>query len=359
MKRTIIFKLGALGDLLLATPAVRAYKESFSKSNVTFIIGKSNRSVVANNVYIDNLISIDDKKILRGSFINKLSEAYRLIKIIRSLKADEIFILHRDWRYNFLSYLARVPKRYGFRRDMKGLFLTDSVETSIKQHEIEKYVNLFSIKKGFKDDGINMDLFPAQEDHKLIDDLFAHININDVPVVAIAPGGATNVKEEMDMRRWPLEYYIKLIDYLLLNNFVVILIGGPSDLRFTSNICKIFQRYNEKRLFDMAGKFSIQATYLLLKKCDLLVTNDCGPMHIGACANIPVVSIFGPTYPVEKAPITNGKSFYFWSGEKFECSPCYRDGKFHECQKKYCMYDISPEAVFKKIKEIVGSRELE
>ncbi|MBI2412321.1 MAG: glycosyltransferase family 9 protein, partial [Deltaproteobacteria bacterium] len=87
--------------------------------------------------------------------------------------------------------------------------------------------------------------------------------------------------------------------------------------------------------------------------CSLVVANDSGPMHLAAAVGRPVVSIFGPTDPVEKHPLTKG-SFYFWKGQGLDCSPCYSHGAFPDCKTLECMRSVAVEEVFDKVRELAG-----
>ncbi len=344
----VMLKLGGLGDLLMLTPAIRAYKKSFPEVEINFIIGKSNEQVLRNNPYVDKLYVVDDFKIFRGNLAAKFSEAFNLIRIIRDISPNKIFILHRDWRWNFISFLAGVKERYGFKRDLRGLFLTHTVETSQEEHEIIKYLKIFSMQKGFKEDGITMDIFPSEQDQETLRDILGNF-FEKEDIIAISPGGAANAKEEMDIKRWPIEYYLLLVEKILREtNYRILLIGGKNDIRFTKKLL-----VNDQRILDLAGKTNIQQTYLVLKQCKALVAHDSGPMHIGAAAAIPVVSLFGPTYPKEYHPITNPKSIFIWKGEKLPCSPCYKNGKFPNCKSKECMHRITVDEVFNTLMEIM------
>ena len=53
----------------------------------------------------------------------------------------------------------------------------------------------------------------------------------------------------------------------------------------------------------MAGKTDIRELISLISECDLLVTNDSGPMHIGYAVRTPVVAIFGSTSPEHTGPV--------------------------------------------------------
>jgi len=343
----VFVKQGSLGDILMLTPSLRAFRRSFPSERIVFIVGKSNYQVLQKNPYIDELIFIDDYKIFQGRLWQKALESLKLLKTIKRYDPDEIYIFQRDWRWNFVAFLSGVKKRYGFRRDLKGLFLTHFADTTQEEHEIYKYFKVLEMKKGFEVDGVAMDVFYNKEDGQTLKNLLGKFLNSEI--ISIAPGGALNVSSQMDTKRWPLEYYKILLEKIFRNtDYKVLLIGDKKDKQFTSKLV-----LDSNTICDIAGKTTVSQTYLVLKKSKVLITHDCGPMHIGAAAGIPVISLFGPTYPVEYCPITNSNSTYIWKGKTLECSPCYKHGYFPECKHKKCMYMIEPDEVFDKALSII------
>ena len=365
MPVTIVFKLGGMGDLLMATPALRAYRKSFPGERIVFVVGASNAAVMAGNPHIDELVAVDDAALFRGSLRRQAAETVRLIGLLRWARAERIFVLHRDWRWNLVAKLSGIRERYGFARDFRGAFLTRAAAASEREHESVKYGKVFALRDGFLPDGMAMDLYPPRgargglsrvpraetdrEEPTLPDELLAP----GAPRVALSPGGASNVKEDMDTRRWPPEHYRALAALLLARTPCrLLLIGAAQDAPATRALS-----LDPSRTLDLAGKLDPAGTAAALRHCALLVTHDSGPMHLGAAAGIPVIGLFGPTQPVEKVPLTHPLSRYLWHGPELTCSPCYRDGVQPPCSHptyKYCMLSITPEEVFGHVEEILG-----
>jgi lipopolysaccharide heptosyltransferase II len=343
----LVFKQGGMGDLLMASPGLRALRKSLPQAHISFAVGRSNSRVLDNNPYIDELIEFDDDYIFKIGRFNQIKQAFRLWRRVRRLRPDAVVILHRDLRWNLLFFLAGVPNRYGFDRYLNGAFLTKSAPALAEGHEIEKYLRVFALVDGFQADGLIMDLFPTTEDEKIVENLLApHIGGT---MVALAPGGAQNIKESRDLSRWPLDRYRTLVEKILAQtNLTVVLIGGPDDRKWTESLC-----LDENRVMDTAGRLTVQQSYLVLKACRTMVTHDCGPMHIGAAAEIPIVALFGTTHPNDKAPLTDPLGVVIWKGRDMDCSPCYHEGRFPDCSHLDCMRNIEADEVLEAIKGIL------
>ena len=98
----------------------------------------------------------------------------------------------------------------------------------------------------------------------------------------------------------------------------------------------------------MDGKTSLRELSALISECDVLLTNDSGPMHIGYASRTPLVAIFGSTDPALTGP--QGKENIVIK-KNIDCSPCFKKS----CDKKemLCMNAIMPDEVFEAIKKTV------
>lgn len=353
---TAIIKFGGIGDILMASPAIRAYKNARLSERIVAITGEGYRSLFDANPYVDDVVCVDEHWIYSKNHILRLWGAIRLISLVRRIKPDSVFVLHRDWRWNLLVMVAGIKRRYGFARDLDGRFLTRSARQDDSMHETEKYYNIFGLAAPVEFNGWAMDLPAGRADVEGVDTLLRESGIDVAnggrKLIAIAPGGAKNAREEMELRRWPLSQYRKLVELILEETeWIVVLVGAACDIVYTARLVG-----SSKQVVDVAGKTSVVQTTELLRRCSALVANDSGPMHLGAASGIPVVGIFGPTNPVEKTPHTNPYSSYIWRGQDLPCSPCYRDGIFpSRCPYEHrCMTELRVEDVFRKLKAIVG-----
>lgn len=274
----------------------------------------------------------------------------KLISIIKESDVRKVFVLHRDWRWNLLVFLSGVKERHGFMRDLRGLFLTHAVDTDSKEHQVHSFFKVLDMPVPSETHGLLLDIFPTLEEEERINSMISTFPSGDI--IAIAPGGAANTREQFPLKRWPLEYYRELICRLLKHGFLIFLIGSKDDYVFTRPLTDAFRSEHEKRLFDLSGRYTLGETHALLKKCLLMVTHDCGPMHIACAAGIPVLAIFGPTEPEETKPLTTG-SYFFWRGDKLPCAPCYKHGKFPNCKISACMNGVTANDVYEKVIEVL------
>ena len=82
-----------------------------------------------------------------------------------------------------------------------------------------------------------------------------------------------------------------------------------------------------------------------LRLCDLLVTNDTGPMHVAAALGKPLVALFGPTEPRRTGPYGQLENVLRLD---LPCSPCLKSHCHYE-KPNECLNALSPATVFERV----------
>ena len=113
------------------------------------------------------------------------------------------------------------------------------------------------------------------------------------PRLAIAP------KSRWPAKDWPEERYAEVALRLRKRNGLdVLVLGGEKDAACGDRICQAVG----ERTFNLCGKSPLVALGGLLRGVDLLLCNDSGPMHFAAAVGTPLVALFGPTDPGKTGP---------------------------------------------------------
>ncbi len=341
--KILFFRVAGIGDVILTTPLIRQVKEQFPSARIDYLVGKSGARVLKNNPYLDNIIKIRENII----FKKKVFAILKLILKIRKEKYDAVFVLGKHWFYGFLSYFFKIKKRIGFKRE-NDLFLNYSRDYKKARHEIYYYLDLakgLNFKPDYKD--IVLDVFLKENQKEFAKNYFKKNNLNPKNTIVIAAGGGINKGGVETIKRWPQKYWLKLIKLLKKANKSIILIGDKNDKDVENYILK------KESVLSLIGKTSLLKTAAIIEKSRAIISSDSGLVHLGSALNQRVLSIFGPTDPKRFAPL-NKKSQYLFA--HIDCSPCYdMYGNFKTVcnNKKTCLYSISPQMVFKKLKNII------
>jgi lipopolysaccharide heptosyltransferase II len=336
--KVLVIKIAAIGDFLMATPALRALKLDPAVDSVTLLAGASIAAAVKNNPRLDKTYFLDDARLFKGGFFAKLIEVLKVSWRLRRERFDLGFNFHRDWRFNIILFLSGCKKRIGFSRGRKSWLLSEGAVIEGTKHHIFHYCDLLKVQGIFCLD-FKME-FPLAMSvlNAAAAKFLAPENLTDY--IVLAPGGAANVKEEMDSRRWGADNYAALAGLLIEAGRKVMLLGSGSDQKISAKI-----KAAHPGVIDLAGQTDLAEAAALLKGSLLVICNDSGLMHLADAVGARIISIFGPTHPEEKKPLTAG-NIAVWKGEKLECCPCYQDGIFPECGHRDCFKKISPREIF-------------
>ena len=141
-----------------------------------------------------------------------------------------------------------------------------------------------------------------------------------------------------ELKRWP--HYGELINLLSQFPELSIIILGTKDDLLDVDIVK------SDNILDLRGKTKLNETAWLLKHCDLIVGNDCGPAHIAGAVHVKQLVLFGPSCPVKNRP----QSSDIICADACKCAPCQYSKIINTCKDPRCMLDISAVQIFNYIK---------
>jgi heptosyltransferase-2 len=369
VKKILIIKAGAIGDVIFTTPFVAKLKEIFKDAEIDYFVGKWSKDPIINNPAINRVIFVDDNLFFGKGVRNKLALLRARRPLIKE-KYDLVFVLDKT---PLASWFARpiAKTRIGFARPHEpgliGKLLpnmnTYNVQYRGVQHEILYYLDLLA-PFGFthenrdlkKDLLFRPKLYPDSKEEKHVDSylkktkFFEISQANGKEWIAICPAGGKNPGQTNavnDYRLWPFGNYVKAAE-TLSERYNILLYGSPSEKESNTTFAISVKKNNaQAEIIDCTGEFNIRETSYLLKNVAFAITNDSGPLHIASTAT-KTVSIFGATDPVRFAP--------FWEGNtvvagKLSCSPCYDIyGRYDpKCLERKCMNSVQPKDVLYSI----------
>ena len=132
------------------------------------------------------------------------------------------------------------------------------------------------------------------------------------PVIGINPGG------DRPNRRWPAAKFAMAAATLATRcGARVLIFGGPGEEPIGQQI----QDALDGAALNLAGQLNLRDLPFFLSRCDLLITNDSGPMHMAAALKTPVVALFGPENADYLRPYTS-PDLYRVIQKPVECRPC-------------------------------------
>ncbi len=331
-KRILIRTTNWIGDAVMTTPAVHAIRRNFPEAHIGVLAKPWVAPVFNANPHVDEVLIYDAKGAHRG-----LLGKWRLADQLQRQKWDVGFVLPNSFESALLFAMARIPIRIGYKTQHRNILLTDPAFLNQKlkenSHETDHYLKLLKLS-GLEAGRPELELVVNSKDQARSGDILRKNGIKRIEtVIGINPGAAFGTA-----KRWPAERFAQLADLLAEKQTARILIfGGPGEQEVAQEIATSMTHTP----LILSGKTTLGEAMALVEKCDLLVTNDSGLMHIAAALHRPLVAIFGPTNPVTTGPLDSRAKIV---REPIECSPCLK----RECPLEHhgCMVNISVERVF-------------
>lgn len=342
ISRILIIQTAFLGDVILCTPLIRAARELFPNSFISFLLIPETRNVLENNPHLNEILVYDKRGEEKG-----LKNFVKQVRRIKKKEFDLAIIPHRHIRSALLAYLAKIPQRIGFDKSAGSFFFTRKVRYQDNLHEVGRNLCLLN---DFSHDLSNKtpELFPSSEDFSYASQLLYDAGIkDDDKMVGIAPGSVWATK------RWLPERFAQVSDLLIKEaGSKVVFLGSKQDEKLCLEIANLM----EEEPVILAGKANILQSAAVISKCKVILSNDSAPVHIASAMKKPVVAIFGSTVPeFGFAPYGEGNIVI---EKKIECRPCGIHGK-NKCPKKHfkCMTEITTQEVFEALLTQLSFRE--
>lgn len=324
--KVLIVRFSSIGDIVLTSPVVRAMKNQFPDWELHYLTKNKFSSLVELNPHISKLHTID--KSIDEVMIALKAEGY-----------DHILDLHHNIRTASLISKLGVPSST-FRKlnAKKWLLVNFKIDRLPKVHIVDRYFEAAE-RLGVHNDMRAGDFYIGDSNHV---DVQANFGLIPNQYIAIAIGAQFNTK------RMPAELLVKIITGV---DKKVILLGGPTDGELAEEVVKS----SESNVINAVGKLSIQESASVIKQSSKLLTNDTGMMHIGACLETDIVSVWGNTVPeLGMYPYYPGQEDKYSIHEVKElgCRPCSKIG-YAKCPKGHfkCMLDQDISTILADLKK--------
>lgn len=341
MKSILLIRLDHLGDVLMTTPAIRALKQHFPDKSLHMLVSPSSYPVVEGHPDLDQIYTFsvpwfDGKRFQRFNL-----QAYlKLLHRLRSAQFEIAIDFRGDLRsVLFFAFLSGARQRVGF-EDLGGEFLlTTRCEYDEDKHFVESNLDLLrSLGISVNSQESRYVLPSSPEDQGFIDNLLAEFRLEPQHVIV---GIHPTTIAHWTLKRWKSERFAELADRLNEQSGVkIILTGGKQELEAIAHIAGLMKT----PAYVAAGRTSVKQLGALIKRCQLFISNDSGPMHIAVAAQTPLVAIFGPTNPQRSGPYGNPELYRIVQHPV----PCRRPCFVSACPRQHeCMEAITVEQVLR------------
>lgn len=358
--RMLVIKMAGIGDLLLATPALRALRETYPQAQIDLLVTPASAGLLDGWEVINKIIVLD--KYLFDSPRQVLKNPLTLRQLapfwqeLRGEHYDAVLLLHHltlpfgRLKYQLLLQTTGAKWRVGLDNG-HSRFLNVRVkdEGFGAMHEAE-YNLAIAAAVGATTDDKRSTVPISDEDHRRAWQLLYENATPETltrPLIAMHPGSGIY----STARRWAPERFAQLADTLYHDvGGQLLLLGGPEEAESHQQIQGMMQ--SEMPTRSLAGMGSIKETAAVLEQVDLFVGNDSALVHLAIAGGAPTVAIFGLTNHKAWGPYTGGSSKQQAAVVRLNlpCMPCFYRGHSlgtpEGCATRDCLalLDVDPVA---------------
>ena len=297
-RNILVIDFGQLGDVVLSLPALRAIRERFPHGKITIAVGKPAGEIVKLSGYADNVLEVDRVALRDGVKLVSIGRIFKFVGQVRKAKFDFVIDLHSLSETNLLGFLSGAPRRLYARRPGRSLDYLANFEPRPPReakhaHAVDRYLDVI------KPLGIeNPPRLPRLKTTPAADQAVETILKKEKAssgtlLVGLFPGAGH------ESRRWPLERFAEVADFLIRNREVrVVVFAGPEERPLIPQMKTLFPA---KTIF--LDRLTIPQLLSAQARLTLFVSNDTGPAHTAAAVGTPVVFIMDRPTPNNFTPV--------------------------------------------------------
>lgn len=366
--KILIVQTAFIGDVILITPLIRAVHELYPKASIDAMVVPAAAKLLENNPHLKSVIP----------FAKRKTSLWQMAKLLKNKGYDLVISPHSSGRTHLLLWLSGIKRRIGFDRSWLPFLLTEKIPHPTNMHKIQKNLLLLKFLSSIEF-GMQTELFPSERDRQKAASLLQRFG--NKPLIAIAPGSIWATK------CWLLERYARLAQELVMHGYGIVLIGGEGDKDKCDEVEKAVLNLNScpplphscppsphscksrnlpqlqeildqvrdegsPQVLNLAGKTNLLESAAIIARCNLMLCNDSGALHIANAMQTRVFAFFGPTVQtIGYYPYRDGDRVF---ETELKCRPCGSHGH-NKCPLKHhdCMRKIEVQPVLEAILEAV------
>jgi len=280
-----IVRLSALGDVTHAVPVLRAIQQQWPQTRVTWICATLEHKLLAG---LDGVrFVVVDKNAGWMGYLN-----------LRRQLADENFDvmlqMQTSARANFTGACVRARIKLGWdryrARDFHRFFMTHAIPETRQEHQVQGHLSFART--------IGLDVQEPVWNFPIDDEAMSFAN-------SVLPAGKRILLispcSSHPRRNWSAQRYAAVADYAVAHHgMAVVLSGGPSALERTTGAA--IEQAMQQQAINLIGKDTLPQLVALLKRVDLVLSPDAGPVHLANALGTAVIGLHASTWSLRSGP---------------------------------------------------------
>ncbi len=335
--KILVWLPSPMGDAILCTPALRAIRNRFKSSQISFFGNEVVRNILSPSSFNDIWLQQHSKNI------------FKTIKMLKEHNFTHAILFKNSFSSALAVFLANIPIRIGYIRECRDFLLTEKLHppklSAVRfkpSSMVDYYLSIPSVLGADITDK-SLELLTNQQDERTLRTKYPEITKSKGPVVVIVPGGAFGKS-----KYWSSERFAQTADWLISNynsTVVVSVSPNPAEKQIAKEICNS----SKNELVNLAvSPISLGELKSLFSIADLVISNDTGPRHIAIALRRKVISLFGPNDPAWTDTAYKNEIQIIGNAP---CAPCARP--VCKMSEHLCMQAITVEMVCDAAKKLL------
>lgn len=279
-RRILVVRTDRLGDVVLATPLIRALRKTYPDAFIAAMVRPYARDLLVHNPHLDEILVDDFEGAHRGR-----SGFWQQVRLVHKYRFDTALLLLPTERAAWMLFFAGIRRRVGvgriFYEVITGMQSVSRARYNPLRHEADYCLDL-GRKIGVQSSDLSVEVFLSTEERDEALNLLRRAGVRDNnTLLGIHPrsGGSSP--------NWNIGTYARLVDQLLTSTSPetrIIITGEKDDHPFP----------NSERVIDLRGRLTLRSLMAVISHFRCFFSSSTGPMHIAAGLKVPTVSMFCP-----------------------------------------------------------------
>jgi heptosyltransferase-2 len=333
-KRVLIVGPAWVGDMVMAQSLFITLQQSQADVQIDVVAPAWSAPLLKRMPQVNDVIPMP---LSHGEF--GFNVRRRLGISLRARQYNQAIILPRSFKAAITPYFARIPRRTGFRGEMRYGLINDMrvLDKSVLIQTVQRFVALGLERNAVLPPDIPYPKLEVDEANQSRVAKQLGLDLTK-PAVGIMPGA-----EYGPAKQWPIEYYAELAKRLAQQGLQVWQFGSEKERPLGDKIARLSQGAT----INLCGKTRLEDVIDLVSLTQYVITNDSGLMHVAAAVDIPVVAIYGSSTPSYTPPLTDKAVIHYLN---LECSPCFE----RTCPLGHmrCLKDIGIDQVVGRLPDV-------
>jgi len=337
-RRICLVKPSALGDVVQTLPLLPLLKERFPEARISWVIRSELSGLLQEHPHLDEIIRFPR----RGTW----KAWWRLLRFLRERAFDIVFDLQGLLRTGIMTFATRATLRVGLQTAREGAGWACHVVLPDTGPLVPAHQRYWRVAEalGLGDRRRESIIALSQTDEE-----FARQNMQDLgrACLAIHPGARWTTK------RWPVEHFAVIAARAARRyGLGLLILGNSAEQPVAKKLEHLLKRFMPAaKITNIAGTTNLKQLAAVLKRADVLLTNDSGPMHLAAAVKTPVLGVFTCTNPYLSGPPEKAHELVTTT---LPCRNCYKKrcplrGK----RRLACLQEITTDRVWQAFERLV------